>query len=508
MRERLWLLFGLILGVSFAVQVAMPVDLAERPETSFETAPRGHAALFELLAGFDAVRGRWLSGLSMPPVEDTLWLIAGQGICDARGMWETDGEGARSERGRLEHASGDAPFRSTVEPWIEAGGTAIVWLSHPPISSDPVLEQESDAGSGETREVAQRRLGGLPAARGPGGGDSEFTPDDPDTEDAESIREGWHESLGSTRRELREGAASRCLGIAGHALPERRLLGLEGGELPIDAAFAATAFNVGAWVESRSDFDYDAVRTLSGPTLAFFERTSKALAGWKPIVIEADTFAPFAIARAVGDGHLIVIADSRVVTNARLGQLDAAPFVFDWIEAWGPPWIDEHRHGVVPESGAFRYLAKSPAWAACLGLLALGGLVIWRGNALPGRNVDEVDPEAPTLATFVESLAELYADTRDHARAFERYRALSLDRARRAMGLSPGTPTESVLASLRARSVSRVELRERGVRDLLIKDLEVHSSAEFERAAVRLDDLVRVLREENEIAGAARRTRT
>ena len=90
--------------------------------------------------------------------------------------------------------------------------------------------------------------------------------------------------------------------------------------------------------------------------------------------------------------------------------------------------------------------------------------------------------EAPTLAAFVDSLANLYARTGDHARAFERYRELSLERIRRALGLPPGTPPETVLATLRVRAENRPSLRERGVRDLLMKNLRIESAAELERA--------------------------
>jgi len=516
MRERLWILFGLLLGISFAVQVAMPVDLSESPETSFETAPRGHAALFELLTRYESVRGRWLSGLSMPPVEDTVWWIAAPGVCDTR--VELGAEERAEPTGR------DVPFRWTVEPWIEAGGTAVVWLSHPPVDAkdEPALEQ--DDVEVETREVAYRppsidsRFPSKEVARSEATPDAEPHAEDdfdsgdtrgkgPEPEDAESTREQWHDTLEDTRREMRDGEPRRCLGIVGYPLPPRRLAGLEGGEIPADADYAATAFSVGRWVESREDFDYANARTLPGATLAFFDRGSKKIAGWQPIWIEADDLAPFALERRVGKGRLVVIADARVLTNARLGQIDAAPFVFDWVDEWGAPWIDEHRHGIVPESGAFRYIASSPAAAACIGLLALGALLIWRGHALPKRRVEEADPDAPTLAAFVDSLAHLYARTGDHARAFERYRELSLERIRRALGLPPGTAPETVLATLRVRAENRPALRERGVRDLLVKNLRIESAAELERAAGRLDALVQVLRDENGPGDAVRRVK-
>jgi len=496
--ERLWLVFAILAGISFAVQMALPVDLSGRPETSFDTAPRGHAALFELLQRFHATPGRWLSGVSMPSVDDTVWWIAPDGICDPP-LAQSDEE--------LEREPPQIVFRDRVQPWIEAGGTAVVWLSHPPLQRESL--DELDPGPVETREVVFDRLAEPRAAEGAAdpeaGGDS-----DPRSETGEegSLRQDWRDGLEQTEREIRQGKPSRCPGIAGFPLPVRRLAGLDGGELPIDADRAATAFSVGRWVASRADFDYDRARTLPGSTLAFFERDAEASIGWQPLWVEADDFTAFALARSLGAGRLVVVADARVLSNDRLAHVDAAPFVFDQVEQWGMPWIDEHSHGVVPESGTLRYLARSPAWAACVGLLALGGLVIWRGHAWPKRCVDEVDPDAPTLEAFVESVASLYARTRDHARVFERYRALSLERVRRAIGLSPGTAPEIVLASLRARAQSRPALRERGLRDLLTREVRIENAAELERASDRLDELVRVLREENGNRDAARRART
>jgi hypothetical protein len=496
MSERLWIVLGILAGIAFGIQVALPVDLSERPETSFETAPRGHAALFELLQRFDANSGRWLSGVTMPPVDDTLWWIAPNGVCDASRRVESASE-AEAEVGAV--GGLDVPFRYIASPWIEAGGTAVVWLSHPPLlAREETFEPEApefleigfqrSAAYDERGEHVRER----PHETQASAGDGEAT----DAEDADSVRDGWKESIEAVRQDVREGEPERCLSIAGFALPNRRLAGLEGGELPIDVESAATVFSVGRWVESRERFDYESARPLPGPTLAFFENDPERLDGWQPLWVEADDFTPFALERRLGAGRLIVVADARVLTNGRLGKLDAAPFVFDWVEDLGVPWIDEHHHGVVPESGTFRYLASSPAWAAGLGLMGLGLLVLWRGQAWPRRRVDEVDPAAPTLVAFVDSVARLYSDAKDHQQVFERYRALSLERIRRALGLAPGTPAELLLERLRTRVSKGSTMHEQGLRDLLTREVRVDDAASLRRATDRLDSFVHGLREE------------
>ena len=83
-QQRLWLAFAVVAGVGLAIQLSRPVEWSDRPETTFDTAPRGHAAVLDLLDHFDSARGRWLSGVSMPPVEDTVWWIAPDGACEKR----------------------------------------------------------------------------------------------------------------------------------------------------------------------------------------------------------------------------------------------------------------------------------------------------------------------------------------------------------------------------------------------------------------------------------------
>ena len=162
---------------------------------------------------------------------------------------------------------------------------------------------------------------------------------------------------------------------------------------------------------------------------------------------------------------------------------------------FGAPWIDEHAHGVVAETGTFRYLMTSPAWASCLGLVVLGLLFVWRGQAWPTRVVSEADSDAPTLGKFVDSVAHLYGQSRDYQAVFERYREVCLARVRRALGLSPGTSSEIILASLRARGENWPALREAGLAHFLTREIPISSAQDLDRNAARLEDLVRVVQE-------------
>jgi hypothetical protein len=466
-QQRLWLLFAIVAGVSFAIQVSLPVDLSDRPETSYDTAPRGHAALFALLERFDATPGRWLSGLEMPPVEDTVWWVAPHRACTSESSEAAAAAAAEDDDDEDDTSALPATFEISVRPWLESGGTAIVWLSQPP---------QDDAAERSKTEL-----------------------DEDEPVDAERVREGWDRSLETARSEVREGQPHDCAAIAGFDLPPRRISGLEGGRPPEEGRYSPVAFSVGRAPDGDSAFDYSDTRLLPGPTLALFDMKGGArgvVIDWRPLWIDASDFSPLAIERSVGSGRLIVIADARILSNGRLARADSAPFVFDWIETFGEAWIDEHAHGVVPESGTFRYLATSPAWASGLGLFVLAGLVIWRGQAWPLRQVSEFDPETPTLAAYVDSVARLYSASRDHGHVFRRYRAVCLDRIRRALGLGPGTEVEIVLASLRSRSKNWSVHGDSGLSQLLTEDFPIPSASDLARHAARLDELVRVLRQD------------
>ena len=514
-QQRIWLVFAAIAGIGFGVQVSLPTDFTNWPETTFDTAPRGHAGVFALLDRFDATPGRWLSGVTQPAATDTIWWIAPKGACEG----VPEDEPSKSGDG----AAPATPFEMTTRPWIEAGGTAIVWLAHPPLPKAPssigALEPEDPDGDEQAVKVD--------SSRAKESASKSKSDEGEDENDAQSVREEWAEQLARQRRETREGVARECEAILGIPLPPRELAELEGGLPPEQGRYSPIVFSVGRATARREDFDYDETRTLPGGTLAFFQSVQSASKGvvtqeeaggdevggdesangksmgtsWKALWVEADERRPLALERKLGEGRLIVIADARIVSNDRLGHVDSAPFVFDWVRDEGRPWIDEHAHGVVPENGTFRYLAGSPAWAAGLGLLVLGLLVVWRGNAWPTRSVAEFDPDSPTLSTFVDSVARLYSGSHDYAQVFDRYRLLSLDRIRRAQGLPPGTEVEVILASLRARVENWPPLEEAGLRHLLIRQASISSASDLARNIARLDDLVRVVRDHGKRSG-------
>jgi len=208
--------------------------------------------------------------------------------------------------------------------------------------------------------------------------------------------------------------------------------------------------------------------------------------GWS-VVAWLDA-SPFVLERPVGDGRLVLVADAAVVTNRWLDQGDAAPFAIDVVRAYGVPDLDEHEHGFVGAQHPIRYLVGSPARSFLLGLALLAVAIAIHGASVPPRRVGEYDPNAPTLETYVASLARLYAATRDSARVLTRYRELTAGRLRRHLGLPPDAPLDSLCRRLASdRRVGADALA------LLASGAAPRRPSELRRAVATLDGLAREL---------------
>jgi hypothetical protein len=227
---------------------------------------------------------------------------------------------------------------------------------------------------------------------------------------------------------------------------------------------------------------------LEGP-FAFQSATGQSAAsgGESPWEVWADIGGrPFVLWQRLGQGQLVVIADARFVRNDKLDSADAAPLVADLVRMFGVPWIDERAHGLVTSTGALAYLWASPAAPFLSGIVILALAYVWFHAATPARKVPELDPSAPSLEAFVDSLAACYAQTRDHARVFERFRELTSRRLRRHFRLPPEAPESQLVERLRRRFPSPPKALE-----LFTSGASVRSASELEAAVEEIDRMVR-----------------
>jgi len=160
---------------------------------------------------------------------------------------------------------------------------------------------------------------------------------------------------------------------------------------------------------------------------------------------------PFAIEIALGDGHLLAVADDRFMLNSGLDKGDSSLLLVDFVRALGAPVFDERYHGyVIPGSSIMALVNSRGLLPVCLALMAamlwIAERRIWPSRKLPG---DEAT-HAPSIVSFVESLGTLYARSRDPRSVFLAYRAGFMRRLRGHVSLQ-GNVTDSMLIEKLAR---------------------------------------------------------
>jgi hypothetical protein len=402
----------------------LPLSGAERSPSSFGSTPTGIRGLHDLLDELGLSAGRSLEPVARLPEGATVWWIAPDGVCDSR-------IAAAGGVDILDPEAVTWPARA----WIEAGGTAVVFLD----ANEPGrIPCDAIAGIGLPERKPSR---GRPGSQRVAGG----TQSDPPPADAEG----------------EAGGETETVVVSGPLTPSPRRLSVDG-----IMAFEETL----DWSEAAS-VSASPPRGESGDT---------------ELASPVAHVGAFVLEREWGAGRLVVVADARFTRNQWLDSQDAAPLAVDLVRHYGIPWFDEREHGFLSETSAVRYLASSPAWPVFAGLLLLGVLFAWWGTALPARSVEEFDPETPTLATFVDSMAALYSRSRDHSRLLERYRQLTAARLRRHFGVSPEVPVAALVERIeRDRQVALGALK------ILTDRRRVDGAKELAAAARELDELVR-----------------
>jgi hypothetical protein len=393
--------------------------------TSFGRVPQGYGAVYDLLGELGFPVARVFDPIGRVPAERTVWWITPDGGCAAPSLTEPG-----------------------FADWIRGGGTAVVFLS-------------SGADCAPDAELAGLAL---PARLGCGC-----------EADTAAPAENGEAAQGDAEPETGEDAAEP----PSFADLEAALDGEPGAEgEPTRTKIEGPLVRTARELEARRPISFVPEEEWSPAAIA-----KDGAEPWQ--VVATRDGQPFALERRIGAGRLVVVADGRFLANRALGRADSALLATDLASALGAPWFDERAHGLVVSRDAVSYLLRSPAAASLAGLLLLALAFAWFGAAEPPRRVAELDLGAPTLESYVASLAGLYAATGDHARVLERYREVTARRLRRRLGLAPDAPLAALLDRLtRRRGVSRDGIEE------LRSTAGVRSGADLARHAAVLDRLV------------------
>ena len=144
------------------------------------------------------------------------------------------------------------------------------------------------------------------------------------------------------------------------------------------------------------------------------------------------------------------VASAAPLRNRWLDQADAAPFAVDLALAFGQPLLDEREHGLLPAPSPIPYLLQSVAFPAFALAVLLACVALWRGRAELPPTLEPDTAEPPTLEVFVDSIATLYASTRDHAEVLRCYQEFALSQLRRLFHLPPDTTAQRACDRLRS----------------------------------------------------------
>lgn len=417
---------ALVLGI-FA-----QTDRTEFTRSSFGTIPAGYGALVDLWTELGLPVRRSYAAPEALAATDTVWWIEPARLCEKLAAAEP--REAEGEPGEV------LPREWDVAGFVARGGRAVVFLPHEPLPCDAELAIAGLAVPPRPSEFADggERAGDDEAtgAEDGGGGTAE------EESGGFSARRAWEYVTGGGAGEEESGSGPV---VSGDLTPQPRRLG----------NFAFRSF------EDPADEDWEILATLDG--------------------------APFALQAPVGAGTLVLVADAAFLANQHIDRRDASLLALDLALRFGPPRIDEREHGMRPGPGALGYVARSAATPLFAGIGLLGLVYAWRGASLPPRRSREPGGGAPTLDAFVDSVATLYAESRDWSRIAARFRELATSRIRRTFSLPLETPLEDLVARVRRTP----HASEEAVR-LLAGEVEVAGERDAVlRAARALEALVR-----------------
>lgn len=162
--------------------------------------------------------------------------------------------------------------------------------------------------------------------------------------------------------------------------------------------------------------------------------------GSEGIVLQTDADGtPYALVRGVGKGHVVVLADAHLLTNAALAVPDDGAFLVDLLRETGGSFelVDGRVRDLAGDGGAsdpFDAMARAeltPVIGQLLVLVLL--LYLWRGVHF-GRPRDPPPPSRRRFSEHVEALAQQYQRAGARRHALHLYAGWALERVHERFG--------------------------------------------------------------------------
>lgn len=261
----------------------------------------------------------------------------------------------------------------TLDRLVEAGNRVVITLKpvnyatgrQPESCNSPSAERGSENCPGDRAE---------PESRGASKGESSRSPDREPAEKRQAPSE--KDELGAGRREVVNISRHWGIGIAIRTKPDRR------GRDVFSGAAAAEA--------------PDLPRVISWHSAAYFQNLTQS---WR--VLYACEGQPVMVARAMGDGTLVLAADSFFISNEALKTERLPRLLTNLIGRHRTVIVDETHHGIRQRLGVIGYLRRHRMHWILAALLAVAGLFVWQQSMplVPAGRREHLGPRHHAIRT-------------------------------------------------------------------------------------------------------------
>ena len=402
-----------VLSIAAALfRLTRPPDHEGRGSDSYGTRAWGYRGLYELMETMHVPVVRELAPADPAALGADTWVIL-----------EPDPHHVDREEGHL----------ARVMAWLDRGGRVVV--AAPRLHDEPDSWPPEPGRERPTRELMERLgLGGVTLEA------------DVEAEDVSEEEDGW------SFPEMRWDGNSFVIGREPPELVEVRVAA-GGGWGGIDRHLA------------RLELPASGRQWL---TIDDTPGTHALLAGRIDTIEDDGTTRTLAARFTLGRGEVVLLADPELIQNHALARGDNAVLAAHLVAGGGGVVVfDEFYHGLTVRGNPIWLLLKFPFGLLAGLVVALAGVLAWRGGVHIGPPLAEQGVNRRTLAEYIHAMAALFDRGRCHAAIAREVRDGVLWTWRKRLHLAAGQETpEAILERLGRRDPERARRLADAIRDL------------------------------------------